>query len=141
MTNKYSIKDCSLIDLKKIEDPRGDINVIETGINCPFSINRIYYIYNVPHDIERGGHAHYKLEQLLIPISGSFNIGLFDGDKSITYSLNNPNVGLYICPGMWRTLDTFSSSAVALVLASQHYDETDYMRDYNEYRSYRKENC
>ena len=134
----YSIKNCSLVSLQKILDPRGDIGVVETGINCPFEIARVYYIHNVPKKIMRGGHAHYQLQQLIIPVSGSFDIELYDGSESISYTLNDPGQGLYICPEIWRNLDKFSEEAVALVLASHHYEEDDYIRDYNQYQKFKE---
>jgi len=138
-TDKYHIKntsleDVELIDLPKIQDPRGNLSVIENG-TIPFSINRVYYLYDVPSGAYRGGHAHKKLFQFLIPLSGSFDVVLKDGTgqgKIIT--LNKPNKGLLIVPGIWRELTNFSSGSVCLVLASEMFDEEDYIRDFDSFR-------
>lgn len=138
--NQYNLKtttleDIGLIELPKIQDPRGNLSVIENG-TIPFSINRVYYLYDVPSDAYRGGHAHKKLFQFLIPLSGSFDVVLKDGfgeGKIIT--LNKPNRGLLIVPGIWRELTNFSSGSVCLVLASEMFDEDDYIRDFAKFKS------
>jgi dTDP-4-dehydrorhamnose 3,5-epimerase-like enzyme len=125
--NKTSIHDCQLITLPKITDSRGNISFLEEGI-CPFEFKRIYYLYDVPAESIRGGHAHKALRQILIPLSGSFNVLLDDGDNKKEVNLYRPYQGLLICPMIWRELNQFSSGAVCLVLASEKYDESDYFR-------------
>lgn len=125
---------CRLINLPKISDPRGKLSYIEGGVHLPFDIKRVYYLYDVPSGMVRGGHAHKNLHQLIIPISGSFDISLEDarGDKQ-TFHLNSPDIGLYICPMIWRDISNFSQGAVCMVLASAPYDEGDYIRKYDEF--------
>ena len=127
------IENCKLIDLPKIADPRGNLTFIETGTHIPFYIQRVYYLYDVPGGAERGGHAHKALDQLIIAMSGSFDIVLDDGYKKKRYHLNRSYFGLYVCPMIWRELDNFSSGSVCLVLASNRYDEADYFRNYDEF--------
>jgi hypothetical protein len=124
---------CRVIDLPKITDPRGNLTFIEGARHVPFDIKRVYYLYDVPGGSERGGHAHKELHQLVIAISGSFDILLDDGFKKRKYHLNRSYSGLYICPKIWRELDNFSSGSVCLVLASNLYDENDYYRDYQDF--------
>lgn len=124
---------CKIIDLPKITDARGNLSFIEGGIHIPFEIVRTYYLYDVPAGSERGGHAHKDLHQLMIAISGSFDVILSDGRNNKRFHLNRPYQGLYICPMIWRVLDNFSSGSVSLVLASNNYDENDYYRNYNQY--------
>ena len=128
-----SLQSCQLIDLPKISDPRGNLTFIEGGHHVPFPIERVYYLYDLPGGAERGGHAHRGLHQLIIAISGSFDIVLDDGRENCRYHLNRSYYGLYVCPMIWREMDNFSSGAVCLVLASNHYDEADYYRDYEEF--------
>lgn len=125
---------CHIIDLPKIADPRGNLTFIEGERHVPFQIRRVYYLYDVPSGAERGGHAHRELEQLIVALSGSFDVLLDDGVKSARYRLDRPYFGLYVCPMIWRELANFSSGAVCLVLASNLYDEADYYRDYQEFR-------
>ena len=129
-----TIIDCSIVELPKIEAElnRGSLSVVEKDI-IPFDIKRVYYLYDIPSTSIRGGHAHKKLYQLLIPLSGSFDVILNDGKQKKTFTLNKPNKGLLIVPGIWRELENFSSGAVCLVLASEVYDEADYIRDYNSF--------
>jgi hypothetical protein len=124
------LHECKLIDLPKISDPRGNLTFIEGEQHVPFPIKRVYYLYDVPGGAERGGHAHKALNQLIIAISGSFDIIIDDGFERKRIHLNRSYFGLYICPMIWREIDNFSSGAVCLVLASEHYDESDYYRDY-----------
>ena len=124
---------CKLIDLPKIADPRGNLTFIEGGRHVPFNIQRVYYLYDVPGGAERGGHAHKALHQLIIAMSGSFDIMLGDGREKKRFHLNRSYYGLYICPMIWREMDNFSSGAVCLVLASNLYDEADYYRSYEEF--------
>lgn len=128
-----SISNCRMIDLPKISDPRGNLTFVEGGQHIPFDIQRVYYLYDVPGGAERGGHAHKGLQQLLIAMSGSFDVVLDDGSGKKRYHLNRSYSGLYVCPMIWRELDNFSSGSVCMVLASNRYDENDYYRDYQEY--------
>lgn len=126
------ISDISLLNIPKIHDPRGSLAVIEKDV-LPFDIKRVYYLYDVPSDAYRGGHAHKKLIQVLIPLSGSFDVVLDDGKERIKVTLNKPNKGLLIPTEIWRELENFSSGSVCLVLASDEFEETDYIRDYKEF--------
>ena len=128
-----SIEDCKIIDLPKIHDPRGNLTFIEGGNHVPFDVRRVYYLYDVPGGAERGGHAHKALRQLIVAMSGSFDVVLDDGRGKKRYHLNRSYHGLYVCPMMWRELDNFSSGSVCMVLASNKYEEDDYYRDYGEY--------
>jgi len=128
------IENCRIIDFPKIHDPRGNLTFIEGLEHVPFDIKRIYYLYDVPGGAERGGHAHKKLHQVIIAISGSFDITISDGKSSKKFHLNRSYFGLYLCPMMWRELDNFSSGSVCLVLASEAYSESDYLRDFDQYR-------
>lgn len=128
-----SVFDCSVIELDKHHHEKGNISVVENGTTLPFDIRRTYYLYDVPGGESRGGHAHKELSQLIIAASGSFTVTLDDGDNQKTFMLNRPYQGLYVVPGIWRTLEDFSSGAVCLVLASHKYDETDYIREYNDF--------
>jgi oxalate decarboxylase/phosphoglucose isomerase-like protein (cupin superfamily) len=124
------IKECKIVDLPKISDPRGNLTFIEGANHVPFEIKRIYYTYDVPGGADRGAHAHKNLHQVIIAMSGSFDVVLDDGFDQKRFHLNRSYVGLYICPMMWRYLDNFSSGSVCLVLASNLYDANDYYRDY-----------
>ncbi len=128
-----SIDLCKILELPKISDPRGNLTFVEGGNHVPFDIRRVYYLYDVPGGAERGGHAHKDLHQLIIAMSGSFDIVLDDGKQKKRVHLNRSYYGLYICPMIWRELDNFSSGAVCMVLASNRYNESDYYRDYSEY--------
>ena len=127
------LADCRLIDLPKISDPRGNLTFIEGGRHVPFEIRRVYYLYDIPGGAERGGHAHKALHQLIVAMSGSFDVVLKDREHERRFHLNRSYYGLYICPMIWRELDNFSSGSVCMVLASNLYDESDYYRDYDEY--------
>ncbi len=129
--NKTTIEDCILIEIPKVHDERGSLAVIEKD-NIPFEIKRVYYLYDVPSDAYRGGHAHKNLQQLIIPLSGSFEVLLKDANNTKRITLNKPNIGLLLVPGIWREIDNFSSGSVCLVLASDIYKEEDYMRDYDD---------
>lgn len=124
---------CKIIQLPKITDPRGNLTFIEGGRHIPFKIERVYYLYDVPGGADRGAHAHKALHQFVVAMSGSFDVVLDDGDRKQRYHLNRSYFGLYICPMMWRYLDNFSSGAVCMVLASAPYDESDYIRNYDEF--------
>jgi dTDP-4-dehydrorhamnose 3,5-epimerase-like enzyme len=129
------IKNCNVIDLPKISDSRGNLTFIEQLNHVPFEIKRIYYLYNVPQSDKRGGHAHKKLHQLFIAISGSFDIQLDDGFTKKTVRLNACSQGLYVCPMIWRELYNFSPNAVCMVLASDYYSENDYIRKHADFIS------
>lgn len=128
-----NIDNCKIIDLPKISDPRGNLTFIEGNQHIPFDIRRVYYLYDVPGGAERGGHAHKALSQLIIAMSGSFDVILHDGREKKRFHLNRSYQGLYVCPMMWRELDNFSSGSVCMVLASNLYDEEDYYRDYESF--------
>lgn len=125
-----------IIDLPKIMDPRGNLTVAEGDSLVPFDIKRAYWVYDVPGGMGRGGHAHKWLRQVLIAVSGSFHVTLDNGRERETILLNHPWQGLVIETNTWRTLDDFSSGAVCLVLASEHYEEEDYIYDYDEFLKY-----
>jgi hypothetical protein len=124
-----SLTACRFIDLPKIHDPRGNLTFVEGGNHVPFDIKRVYYLYDVPGGSDRGAHAHRALHQFIVAMSGSFDVVLYDGDRERRFHLNRSYYGLYVCPMIWRYLDNFSSGAVCMVLASEHYDEADYIRD------------
>ncbi len=126
-----------IIELPKITDPRGNLTVAESFKNVPFDIKRAYWLYDVPGGGSRGGHAHKWLKQLLVAVSGSFTVTLDDGREKETFLLNHPWQGLLIDTGIWRTLDDFSSGAVCLVLASELYEEEDYIYDYQDFLAYK----
>jgi hypothetical protein len=127
------ISNCKIIELPKITDPRGNLTFVEGCQHVPFDIQRVYYLYDVPGGAERGGHAHRDLHQLIIAMSGSFDVVLQDGNERKRFHLNRSYYGLYVCSMIWRELDNFSSGSVCMVLASNKYDEADYFRDFNEY--------
>ena len=128
-----SIKECKLIQLPKITDPRGNLTFIEGNHHIPFDIKRVYYLYDVPGGAERGGHAHKQLQQLIIGISGSFDVILDDGHEKRRFHMSRSYYGLYLGSMIWRELDNFSSASVCMVLASTVYEESDYYRDYQDF--------
>ena len=132
-----TVNDCKLIDLRKIHDARGNLTPIEGGKDVPFDIKRIYYLYDVPGGESRGAHAHKELQQLIIAANGSFTVTLDDGKNRKSFNLKRSYYGLLVVPGIWRDLDDFSSGAVLLCLASEHYDEKDYIREYEEFKAYK----
>jgi hypothetical protein len=132
-TKLMSLAECKIVDLPRINDPRGNLTFIEGGQHVPFDIKRVYYLYDVPGGAERGGHAHKSLHQLIIALSGSFDVVLDDGMQKGRFHLNRSYYGMYVCPMIWRALDNFSSASVCMVLASNLYDEADYYRDYQEF--------
>lgn len=136
--NKYSVYDCSTIEMNKHHHIKGNITVVENKKNIPFDVRRIYYLYDVPGGEERGGHAHKELRQLIVAVSGSFDVVLNDGNVKRTVSLNRPYQGLLIVPGTWRELNNFSSGAVCLVLASLPYQESDYIREYDHFLNFKQ---
>jgi dTDP-4-dehydrorhamnose 3,5-epimerase-like enzyme len=133
MKNKSSVNDCKLIELPINHREKGNITVIENRKNIPFDVRRVYYLYDVPAGESRGGHAHKELKQLVIAASGSFDVILSDGDNKHIVTLNRPFNGLLIVPGIWRELDNFSSGSVCLVLASNEFNEEDYIREYEDF--------
>ena len=134
---KNSVYDCVILPLSKIHNRAGNITVVEGNKNIPFDIKRLYYLYDIPGGEDRGGHAHKELMQLIVAASGSFDVLLDDGINKKIVTLNRPNYGLMVVPGIWRELMEFSSGAICLVLASEVYDEKDYIRDYSEFKFYR----
>jgi dTDP-4-dehydrorhamnose 3,5-epimerase-like enzyme len=134
VTNKKNMK-IELLNIPKIENHLGNIAVVEKD-TIPFEIKRVYYLYDIPSSATRGGHAHKELQQILIAISGSFDVILKDGKTTQTITLNKPDKGLLISNTVWREIDNFSSGAVCLVMASSEFDENDYIRDFNEYIDY-----
>jgi len=133
------IYNCNIITLPKIHNRSGNITALNNGVDLPFDVRRVYYLYDIPGGESRGGHAHKALQQLIVAVSGSFDVTLDDGTDQKTCSLNRPYYGLYVVPGIWRELSNFSSGAVCLVLASAEYDETDYIRKYDDFVAYRKD--
>lgn len=135
---KTRVYECSIIELPQLINRSGNITPVVSSSEIPFSIKRVYYLYDVPGGESRGGHAHIELQQLLVAASGSFDVVLDDGKIKRTVSLNRPNFGLHIRPGIWRELTNFSSGSVLLVLASLPYSESDYIRGYSEFVDFKK---
>ena len=133
-----TVFDCSILQFNKIHFDSGNITPLEGNKDIPFQINRVFYLYDIPGGEERGAHAHKECHQLLIAASGSFDIMLDDGKSKRTVTLNRPYMGLHIPPGIWAAEMGFSSGAICLVLASHKYDESDYIRDYNDFLNYKK---
>lgn len=127
------LQDCRIIELPRVNDPRGNLTFIEAGRHVPFDVRRVYYLYDVPGGATRAGHGHKTLEQLIIAMSGSFDVTLDDGRERRRYHLNRSYYGLYVAPLMWREIDNFSSGSVCMVLASDFYDESDYFRRYEDF--------
>ena len=128
-----NVSEARVIDIQKITDVRGNLSVVEGLKDIPFDIKRVYWVYDVPGGESRGGHAHKKCKEFIIAVSGSFTVTLDNGSDRHTYMLNHPYQGLFVDTDTWRTLDDFSSGAVCLVLASELYEEEDYIREYDEY--------
>jgi len=128
-----ALDDCRIIELPKIHEPRGNLSFVESNNHIPFAIERVYYVYDVPGGSDRGGHAHKGLHQLIIAMSGSFDITLDDGKDKKTFHLARSYYGLYVCPMIWREMDNFSSGSVLMVLASNKYSEDDYYRNYDDF--------
>ena len=128
-----SIYNCNVLTLPKVHNRAGNLTALNNSVDLPFDINRVYYLYDIPGGVQRGGHAHKELHQLIVAVSGSFDITLEDGLNKKTVSLNQPYYGLHIVPGIWRELSNFSSGAICLVMASLKYDENDYIRNYTEF--------
>ena len=132
---RRSLQECRIIELPKIPDARGNLTFIENHRHIPFEMKRVYYLYDVPGGSDRGSHAHRELHQFIVAMSGSFDVVLDDGRATQRFHLNRSYYGLYVCPMMWRYLDNFSSGSVCLVLASEPYDEADYLRDFDDFRA------
>ncbi|MCA0932659.1 FdtA/QdtA family cupin domain-containing protein [Lutimonas saemankumensis] len=137
MFTNSTVFDCSVIDLSIVHSNRGNTTVAENGRGIPFDIRRVYYLYDIPGGEVRGGHAHFELEQLVVAASGSFDVVLDDGRFKKRVSLNRPHLALHIVPGLWRELENFSSGSISMVLASDKYDEKDYIRDYDKFINYK----
>lgn len=135
---RTTVNDCKIVDIRRFSDTRGYLSVVENGLDIPFDIKRIYYLYMVP-EVARGAHAHKELQQLLIATSGSVDITLDDGVDKKTFHLDKPWKGLLVVPGLWRDLDNFSGGTVLMCLASEKYDAADYIRDYDEFLKYKTE--
>ena len=133
-----TINECKIIDLPKIHDERGNLSFIEEETHIPFQIERIYWIYDVPGGQTRGGHAFKDQKELIVALSGSFDVVVKDGLVKQTYSLNRSYYGLYIPNGIWREMNNFSTNSLAIVLSSTMYNEDDYIREYKEYLSWLK---
>jgi len=136
---KTTVFDCSLINFNKIYSEKGSITAIQNLIDFPFNIKRIYYLYDIPGGEARGGHAHKTLEQIIIAVSGSFDLVLDDGNSKRTFMLSRPYYGVLLPSGLWRELNNFSTGSICLVLASEEYDEGDYIRDYNNFISFKND--
>ena len=129
-----------IVQLPKISDPRGNLSVIEEMKDIPFKIERSYWIYDVPGGEHRGGHAYKENQEFIVAMSGSFDVILDDGKEKQTFHLNRSYYGLYVPKGLWREMDNFSTNSLALVLSSIKYDVNDYIRDYEDFKSYKDEN-
>ncbi|MCX6245342.1 MAG: FdtA/QdtA family cupin domain-containing protein [Bacteroidetes bacterium] len=136
-SGKTEVNDCRVIELPKIHNPAGNITALNNLVDLPFNVERVYYLYDVPSGESRGGHAHKELQQLIVAASGSFEVILDDGREKKTVTLNWPNYGLLVVPGIWRELVNFSSGTICLVLASLRYSESDYIRDYNRFTEFK----
>lgn len=134
-----TINDCKIIDLRKITDPRGNLTPIEGGVDVPFIIKRVFYLYDVPGGESRGAHAHKEDNQFLIAANGAFEVFVDDGNETKVFTLNRPYYGLLVPPGIWAAEQNFSSGSVCLVLTDNGYDASDYIRDYDEFLAYK--NC
>ncbi len=134
MPNRSSIYDCVIRELPLIHNRSGNITPVSANVHLPFNIERIYYLYDIPGGSIRGGHAHKQMHQLIVAASGSFDVLIDDGINRKVVNLNRPYIGLYIIPGIWRELVNFSSGAICLVLASTQYDESDYIREYRQFK-------
>ena len=133
---KTTVFDCNIIHFPRMQNRAGNITAVQNGIEAPFHVKRIYYLYDIPGGEDRGAHAHKKLEQLIIAASGSFDLTIDDGRNKKTVNLSRPYFGLHVLPGMWRNISNFSSGAICLVLASEVYQTEDYIRTYEEYLNF-----
>lgn len=134
-----TVYDCSIVELPRHTDRAGNISIAENNINLPFEVKRVFYTYDIPGGVDRGAHAHKECHQFLIAASGSFEVEMDDGVNKKTIVLNRPYNGLHIPPGIWASQKDFSSGAVCLVLASEGFEEEDYIRDYQDFKEYRSE--
>jgi hypothetical protein len=132
------VNECKILDLPKNEDPRGNLTFIEEENHIPFSINRVYWIYDVPGGQKRGGHAFMEQQEFIVALSGSFDVIVENADEKHVFSLNRSYYGLYIPNGLWRKLENFSTNSVALVLSSTYFNEKDYIRDFEDYKKWLK---
>lgn len=130
---------CKLLSLPKFDDARGSLSFVEGNVHIPFAIERLYHLYDIPPNAGRGAHAHKELHQLMIAMSGRFDVIVDDGNRQKRVTLSSPDQGLYICPMIWRDLENFEPGSVCAVLASARYDEADYYRNYEEYQANRKQ--
>ena len=135
---KSSVYDCVILPLNKTNNRAGNITIVEGQKNIPFDVKRIYYLYDIPGGEDRGGHAHKELRQLIVAAGGSFDVMLDDGINKKIVTLNRPNYGLMVVPGIWRELMEFSSGAICLVLASDEYNEDDYLRSYKDFKKFKE---
>lgn len=137
---KGNVNDCKIVELDRHYSKRkGDICVVENLLTVPFEVKRVYYLYDIPGGVSRGGHAHKNLQQLIVAVSGSFTVTIDDGDVKRSFTLNRPYQGLLVAPGIWRELSDFSSGSVCLVLASELYNQDDYINTYEDFIKYRTE--
>ncbi len=129
-----------IIQLPKIEDPRGNLSIIEQFKNVPFEIRRVHWIYDVPGGKDRGGHAFRETQEFIVALSGSFDVLISNGNKEKTFQLNRSYYGLYVPNGLWRCMTNFSTNSLALVLSSTDFSDDDYMLDFDEFKDWRKQN-
>lgn len=135
---KTTVYDCTLVTLPKNHQINGNLTAVNNSVEMPFDIKRVYYLYDIPGGFGRGGHAHKELQQFIVALSGSFDLIVDDGSIKRTFHLSQPNIGVFMPAGLWRDLDNFSSGSICMVLASTEYSETDYIRDYEDFKSYKK---
>lgn len=133
-----SLADCRIIELETHPDPRGSLTVAQNCETLPMTLRRVFYIFDIPHGAERGGHAHFDMNELIIAVSGCFDVQVTDGMESRTFTLLRPNQGLFLPAGIWRSLNNFSSGAVCLTLCDTDFDEADYIREFPRYLSLRR---
>ena len=136
MEKLWCVKDCHFIELPQFKDHRGKLSFIENTPDSLFQIKRMYFLYDVPHKAERAGHGHKNLHQLFFALSGSYTLHIDDGREKMDITMDTPYRPFYICPLVWRVVSNFTSGATCVVLASELYDESDYIRDYNEFLKY-----
>jgi dTDP-4-dehydrorhamnose 3,5-epimerase-like enzyme len=134
-----ALSDCRIIEMPRHTDARGSLSVVESNIHVPFDIRRVYYLYDIPAGQVRAAHGHRALQQLMVALSGSFEVQVDDGFERRSFRLDRPDRGLYIAPGMWRDLGGFSGGAVCMVLASALYDEADYLRNYDDFKAFARQ--
>lgn len=132
-----TVFDCTMVELPINHQANGNLTAVSNSDQVPFDIKRVYYLYDVPGGFSRGGHGHLELQQLIVALSGSFDIIVDDGQVKRTFHLSRPNIGLYMPSGLWRELDNFSSGSICFVLASIEYDEKDYFRDYDQFKAWK----